>query len=178
MQHRPAHRFSFLAKLRWVRCSWRPHTFGTPPARVSSCEECAVIKSLAFRLSNLDFQRLSAFFSLITSRVGNEAVLLTNWLVLRQSSLWWLKRRIGRQSIGTGTSIWSAPGVIMSARSRAAPPLASTTRTHLPQTHWQAVLPAHGQPRPLHPWFHYACPHCRRCQPLCPPIGGMGRILP
>jgi hypothetical protein len=30
------------------------------------------------------------FSALITSRVGNEAVLLTQWLVLRQSPLWWM----------------------------------------------------------------------------------------
>jgi hypothetical protein len=34
---------------------------------------------------SLDFQRLSALFSLNTSRVGNETDLLTQWLVLRQS---------------------------------------------------------------------------------------------
>ena len=34
--------------LRWIRCALRSCTFGTPPARVSSCEECVVIKSLAF----------------------------------------------------------------------------------------------------------------------------------
>ncbi len=34
---------------------------------------------------NFDFQWLSAFFSLSTSRVGNEGDLLTQWLVLRQS---------------------------------------------------------------------------------------------
>ena len=42
-------------------------------------------------ISTLDFQRLSAFLSLKTSRVGNEAVLLTQWLVLRQNPLWWMK---------------------------------------------------------------------------------------
>jgi hypothetical protein len=40
---------------------------------------------LILGILSLDFQRLSAFFSLNTSRVGNETDLLTQWLVLRQS---------------------------------------------------------------------------------------------
>ena len=40
---------------------------------------------LILGILSLDFQLLSALFSLNTSRVGNETDLSTQWLVLRQS---------------------------------------------------------------------------------------------
>ncbi len=45
-QASPSVSFSAVLEFRW-----RPCTFGTPPARVSSCEECVAMKSLAFPIS-------------------------------------------------------------------------------------------------------------------------------
>ncbi len=45
-------KYSAALELQWRPCSLRPCTFGTPLARVYSCEECVVIKSSELLLSN------------------------------------------------------------------------------------------------------------------------------
>ncbi len=68
-------------------CSLRACTFGTPPARVYSCEECVAVKRSALLLSNLSGRvHLGSESGLDSSSVGNETVRLTQRLAVRQSN--------------------------------------------------------------------------------------------